>query len=136
VRPLRAADWPAVEALDAAAFGAGRGALLRDFAARLPGAAFMTEDGRGFVLARDGLRAAGIGPVVAPDAASALALVAAARTATGAAVLDLADAAGGVAEAISAAGGMRLRAFTRMTLGDAAWVIPERNVVLAGPEFG
>lgn len=133
VRPLRAEDWPAVAALD----GMGREALLRNFAGRMPGAAFLSADGRGFALARDGLRAAGIGPVVAPDATSALALIGAARTAIGgAAVLDLADAAGAVAEALERAGGMRLRSFVRMTLGDGAWAIPERNVVLAGPEFG
>ncbi|MBX9699830.1 MAG: GNAT family N-acetyltransferase, partial [Acetobacteraceae bacterium] len=39
VRPLGAADLPALLALDAAGFGATREALLRDFAARCPAAA-------------------------------------------------------------------------------------------------
>ncbi|MGG5809411.1 GNAT family N-acetyltransferase [Falsiroseomonas sp. CW058] len=137
VRPLRPEDWPALLALDAAAFGAPRAAPLRNFARRRPDAAFVTPDLRGFVLARDGLRAPQIGPVVAPDEPTAIALVAAARAALGVpAVLDLADSAGGVAAALAAQGGERLRPFTRMVLGDAGFGKAERNFAFAGPEFG
>jgi GNAT superfamily N-acetyltransferase len=137
VRPLQPEDWPALLARDEAAFGAPRPALLRGFAARQPQAAFVTPDLRGFALARDGLRGPQIGPVVAPDAATALALIAASRAALAVpAVIDVPDAAGEVTAALAAAGGAALRPFTRMVLGDPRFGIPEQNFVLAGPEFG
>jgi GNAT superfamily N-acetyltransferase len=137
VRPMTDADWPALLALDAAAFGARREALLRDFAARLPQAAFVAEDGSGFALARDGARGAQIGPVVARDDAVACALVAAARAALpGAPVLDLPERRGGLADWLRAHGAAPQRPFTRMargadTPGDAALL-----AAVAGPEFG
>lgn len=137
VRPMRDEDWPAVLALDAAAFGAPRAALLRDFAARQPGAALVTRDGTGFVLARDGVRGPQIGPVVARDDADACALVAAARAAlAGAPVLDLRDARPGVADWLARHGAAMQRPFTRMALGadtpgDAGMI-----AAVAGPEFG
>lgn len=137
VRPMREADWPAVMALDAAAFGASRPALLRDFAARLPQAAFITEDGSGFALARDGARGPQIGPVVAADDAAARALIAAVRHALpGAAVLDLPDARRGLADWLTQHGGTMLRPFTRMALGADTPGEPARIAAVAGPEFG
>ena len=136
-RPIEDADWPALLALDAACFGAPRGPLLRDFARRLPHAAFTLPGRDGFVLARDGLRAPQIGPVVAPDARAALALIGAARSALGlACVIDLADSAVVVAEAIAAQGATVLRPFTRMARGAVPGGLPEQNFVFAGPEFG
>jgi hypothetical protein len=135
VRPMTDADWPMVLDLDAMAFGAPRPALLRDFAARAPAAALVAEGG--FVLARDGLRAPQIGPVVARDEATAVALVAAARAALGReAVLDLPDAASGLATLLAGHGGAMQRPFTRMALGPMPPAHPARNFVLAGPEFG
>ena len=133
-RPIEEADWPGLLALDEACFGAPRGALLRDFARRMPRAAFILPGRDGFVLARDGLRAPQIGPVVAPDAASALALIDAARAALGQpCVIDLADAAQPLAGALGASA---LRPFTRMARGAAPGGRPEQNFVFAGPEFG
>jgi GNAT superfamily N-acetyltransferase len=133
VRPMTEADWPMVLALDAMAFGAPRQALLRGFAARAP--ALVAEGG--FVLARDGLRTPQIGPVVAQDEATACALVAAARAALGRpAVLDVPDAATGLAARLAAQGGAPQRPFTRMALGGMPAAQPARNFVLAGPEFG
>ncbi|WP_230167931.1 GNAT family N-acetyltransferase [Roseomonas sp. CECT 9278] len=132
-RPLRDADWPAVLAGDAAAFGAPREALLRDFAARAP--AFVAAGG--FALARDGARGSQIGPVVARDDAAARAVLAAARAALpGDAVVDLPDARGALRDWVAAAGGTLQRPFTRMALGadvpgDAAQI-----AAVAGPEFG
>jgi GNAT superfamily N-acetyltransferase len=137
LRPIAAADWPALLALDAVAFGAPREALLRDLQARLPQAAFRTEDGSGFVLAREGLRAPQIGPVVAADEAAAAALVAAAHAALGGpAVIDLADAATALAARLDAAGAERQRPFTRMLRGGAPLGQADRNFAFAGPEFG
>jgi GNAT superfamily N-acetyltransferase len=133
-RPLRDADWPAVLAMDKAAFGAPRAAVLRDFTARSPG--FVLE-GRGFALTRDGVRGQQVGPVVARDDDAALALVAAARAAIdGDAVIDLPDARDALARALAEHGGALQRPFTRMALGadapgDAALV-----AAVAGPEFG
>nr|WP_272877278.1 GNAT family N-acetyltransferase [Neoroseomonas eburnea] len=136
-RPLAASDWPALLAMDAAAFGAPREALLRDFAARLPQAAFVAADGAGFVLARDGAHGPQIGPVVAPDDATARALIAAARAALpGTPVLDLCDARPGLTAWLTVHGATMQRPFTRMALGadtpgDAALL-----AAVAGPEFG
>jgi GNAT superfamily N-acetyltransferase len=137
VRPITAADWPDLLALDASGFGAPRGALLRGFAARLPQAGWIARDGSGFVLGRDGFRLPQIGPVVAASAASAQALVAAAQHGLGGpALLDLADAQPTLAERLEAAGAQRLRAFTRMTLGAAAPGEARLLVAMGGPEFG
>ncbi len=134
-RAMTGDDWAGVLALDAAAFGAPRAALLQGFAARAPGAAFVAPGG--FVLARDGLRAPQIGPVVAQDAPTAMALIAAARNALGrAAVLDLADAATPVATWLCAHGASAQRPFTRMVLGEMPPTKPGQNFVFAGPEFG
>ena len=133
-RPIAPADWPALLALDATAFGAPRGALLRRFAARQPAAALTTPDRRGFVLAREGRGAPQIGPVVAPDAQTALALVAAAQQALAMpALIDLNDAARDLATLL---GATAQRSFTRMTLGAPPPGDPSQNFVLAGPEFG
>lgn len=137
VRPLCEDDWPAVMALDAEAFGAPRPRLLRDFAARLPHAAFIAENGSGFALARDGARGPQIGPVVAVKDATARALVAAARNALpGVVVLDLPDARRGLAEWLTQHGGAVLRPFTRMALGADTPGVPAQIAAVAGPEFG
>jgi GNAT superfamily N-acetyltransferase len=135
VRPLREADWPGLLALDAAAFGAPRDSLLRGFARRLPDAAWIAEDGS-FALGRDGLRGPQIGPVVARDADTALALIAASRAAIGPCLLDLQDDATTIAAALDSAHGERLRPFTRMARGTALPGDPRKLFAMAGPEFG
>ncbi|MBU8537290.1 GNAT family N-acetyltransferase [Falsiroseomonas tokyonensis] len=135
VRPLAVADWPELLALDAAAFGADRVPLLRDFEKRLPRAAWVAPGG--YVLARDGRLTPQIGPVVAQDAATALALVAAARAALAQpAVLDVPDHATALTQALSAQGGVLQRPFTRMAIGAMPAAQSGKNFVLAGPEFG
>jgi GNAT superfamily N-acetyltransferase len=135
-RPITEADWPALLATDATAFGAPRGTLLRAFAARLPAPCRIAADGRGFVLGRDGLRGPEIGPVVARDEATALALIAAAAHATGPASLDLRDAAAAIARALHEAGGEPRRPFTRMTRGAPLPGSPDQLFGMGGPEFG
>jgi GNAT superfamily N-acetyltransferase len=137
VRRLRESDWPALLAFDREAFGAPREKLLRSFAERLPAACWITEDGSGYALGRDGLRLPQIGPVVATGPAIAVALVAAAARATGGTVLlDLADDAGDVIAILESAGAERLRGFTRMARGAAPPGLAERLIAMAGPEFG
>ena len=70
IRPIADADWPALCAYDAAAFGADRGALLQRLRGRLPAAEMVAERGdriAGFMLGRNGRSAAQIGPLVAED---------------------------------------------------------------------
>lgn len=148
IRPRGAADWPAIEALDLPAFGANRLPLLRTLARRLPQAAWVAEKGgelRGYLLGRDGRTALQLGPLVADDDRTALALLQAALpgvAATAAAsgrdvIVDLRDPCRGIAAWLLGKGFGPERPFTRMVHGggeppgDAA-----RQVLMAGPELG
>ena len=76
VRPMAAADWPAVAALDRPAFGADRLRLLRRLAEDGRAVVARGAEGlRGFGFSRPGHDAAFLGPVVAADAEAALAVV-------------------------------------------------------------
>lgn len=146
-RPLTEADWPAIAALDAPAFGADRLPLLRTLAQRLPQAARVCDsDGglRGCVFGRDGREAAQIGPLVAADDAVAQVLLADALAAVdGPVYADLCDHRGALLPALRGWGFAMQRPFTRMV-----HVAPERLesarapgdpaacVLVAGPEHG
>lgn len=148
VRPRASGDWPAIEALDSAAFGANRLPLLRTLARRLPQVAWVAEQGAGlsgYLLGRDGRTALQLGPLVADDDRRALALlqaalpeVAATASASGRDVIvDLRDECRGIAAWLQGIGFASERSFMRMVHGggsppgDAA-----RMVLLAGPELG
>lgn len=137
-RPLRDADWPAVLALDEAAFGAPRASLLRDFARRAP--AFVLEGSAGlagYALARDGAHGPQIGPVVAREDDAARALIAAACSALpGIAVIDMPDARAGLAGWLASQGAAVQRPFTRMALGVDTPGDTALLAAVAGPEFG
>ena len=74
VKEIRETDWPAVLALDAAAFGCDRSPLLERLRERSAQFACVIEE-RGFLLGRDGRIATHLGPIVAEDEISASALV-------------------------------------------------------------
>jgi len=141
VRPIADADWPALTAHDAAAFGADRAAVLARLRGRLPAAELVAErNGRlvGFLLGRDGRVAAQVGPLIAEDDAVARALLARALDAIeGPVFVDLADAKADVRGFLEALGFSAQRPFTRMLYGrsqrydDAA-----RTFAVVGPEFG
>jgi GNAT superfamily N-acetyltransferase len=141
VRPIADADWPALTAHDAAAFGADRSAVLARLRGRLPAAELVAErNGRlaGFLLGRDGRVAAQVGPLIAEDDAAARALLARALDAIeGSVFIDLADAKADVRSWLEARGFSAQRPFTRMLYGrsqrydDAA-----RTFAVVGPEFG
>lgn len=138
VRPSRDADWPALLALDHAAFGTPRECLLRGLAARKPALVAEGPHGiRGAAWARDGLHGPQLGPVLAADPHVARALLAAGAAAlpTGT-VLDLRDAAPGMADWLAAHGVTPRRPFTRMTLGAPPPGALVGLVAVAGPEFG
>jgi GNAT superfamily N-acetyltransferase len=135
---MTAVDMAAVTAIDAAAFGAGRGFLLQSLFDRLPQVAFVTEDNSGFVLARPGRTATQIGPIVAANEEIAADLLdAALGRVSGPVILDLVDGREILARRLRQCGFSVQRPFLRMGLnrgvpfGDAA-----RAFVVAGPEFG
>ena len=138
--PLRGPLPAAVSALDLAAFGADRSALLTMLLGRSDGRAFAGNDGRsGFVLARDGRRAWQIGPLVALDAASAQALLTAALAGNREApcFVDLCDGRDGLEALLKDAGFTKQRGFLRMRLGKGPAVgVPEMLFAIAGPELG
>lgn len=141
VRPFTAADWTALCAFDAAAFGANRSALLGRMRGRLPAAELIAErHGRvvGFSLGRDGRSASQIGPLVAEDDTAALALLAQALPAiSGPIYIDLADAKMAVGRALSACGFTAQRPLTRMLLSrPRGFDDPARTFAVVGPEFG
>ena len=141
IRLIADADWPALTAYDAAAFGADRGAVLTRLRGRLPAAELIAErDGRlvGFLLGRDGRVAAQVGPLIAEDDAVARALLAHAVDAIeGPVFIDLADAKSKVTRFLEGRGFSAQRPFTRMLYSrsqrydDAA-----RTFAVVGPEFG
>jgi len=141
VRPQRDADWPQLLALDAHAFGASRERLLRSLAARLPAAALVAERGaglEGFLLGRDGREALQLGPLVARDAGTARALLAAALTAVRPPLyLDLVDREPDLGAWLESLGFAFQRPFTRMVHG-APRAPGEAGLVFcpAGPELG
>jgi GNAT superfamily N-acetyltransferase len=140
-RPLRDADWPAIEAIDRPAFGADRGALLRTLAQRLPAVARVAEQGDrvvGFVLGRDGREATQIGPLVAADDMVARQLLSDALcTQRGPLYLDLLDRRRALLPWLQTQGFGFQRPFTRMVHGRRDAPGDATTIVLAaGPELG
>lgn len=141
VRPITDADWSALCAYDAAAFGADRSALLRCLRGRLPAAELITErNGRitGFVLGRNGRSASQIGPLIAEDDDTARLLLAQALSAIeGAAYLDFADAKTEIRTWLTQCGFVAQRPLTRMLYRrSVGFDDTARTFAVVGPEFG
>jgi ribosomal protein S18 acetylase RimI-like enzyme len=144
VRTLRDADWPALLALDARAFGASRERLLRALAKRLPEAALVAQENgalAGFLLGRDGREARQLGPLVTRSSTAARSLLAEALARVPPPLyLDLVDREPGIAAWLESLGFAFQRPFTRMVHGAGqAPVAPgEAALVIcpAGPELG
>jgi GNAT superfamily N-acetyltransferase len=141
VRPLADDDWRSLLALDAQAFGASREPLLRALAARQPAAALVVErDGavRGYLLGRDGREACQLGPLVADNPETAIALLGAALQRVSAPLyLDAADHAAPLIGWLAARGFVMQRPFTRMVHGSGdAPGDASRVMLVAGPELG
>jgi GNAT superfamily N-acetyltransferase len=139
IRPMTRSDLPAVAATDALAFGANRAFLLESLFDRAPQYALVTEDARGFVLARPGRLATQIGPLVADDEQKAGALLdAALDCVSGPTLIDLADRGPScLVRQLERRGFTIQRPFLRMArrrsdpFGD-----PRGLFAVAGPEFG
>ena len=141
VRPIQECDWTAVAELDRRAFGAGRVALLRHLGMRQPARAMVAVDSggvAGFVLVRDGRQALHVGPVVAGDPATAIALTAASlASASGPVYVDAVGGHRAYAEWLASVGFVVQRGFTRMILNRrAAFGDPRLLYAAAGPELG
>jgi GNAT superfamily N-acetyltransferase len=141
VRPMREGDVLAVSAYDARQFGADRAFMLTHLHGRLPAAAHIAEGRggiRGFVLGRDGRASTQIGPLVAEDAATAIALLRAALAGiTGPVCIDLGNAHQAVVEAVTRASFGPQFPFIRMIHGRSQpFDDPQRVVAIAGPELG
>lgn len=151
LRPLREDDWPAIERLDAPAFGASRLPLLHALARRLPQAASVVAragargEPAGYLLGRDGRTAVQFGPLVADDEATARALldaaigpVAALAATRGLDVIaDVRDGREALAQWLQQHGFAAERPFTRMVHGGgAAPGEPARIMLPAGAELG
>ncbi|HSI00935.1 MAG TPA: hypothetical protein VLA02_10050 [Reyranella sp.] len=141
-RPVTVADLPDLAAYDRRQSGMERNALLRHLAIRQPDRAWMAQgrDGRiaGFVLGREGRTATSLGPVIADDETTGLALIArAAAAAPGPFIIDVPDAHIRVRGWLEAQGAVSPRGYMRMTLGTAPGLDDPHHVfALAGPELG
>ena len=141
IAPAAPGDLASIARLDAPAFGGDRGALLASLMERLPARAFVAhrEGGlAGYALARDGRQATQIGPLVADEAETAIALAAHALAGLdGRAVIDCPDRHGALIDWLGASGFAYQRPYIRMLrrrsqpLDDAGLVY-----ALAGPELG
>jgi GNAT superfamily N-acetyltransferase len=141
VRPLEDRDWPALLALDASAFGCDRAPLLARLRARSIDFSCVVEQRgrlRGFLLGREGRVATQLGPIVAGDENTAMALAARAAARAGSPVIvDVLDRHERFARWLSASGFVKERPYTRMALGrDHLFGDPARMVAIAGPELG
>jgi len=137
--------FEAISSLDRLAFGADRRGLLSDLIARAPSLALRASQAQhlnspiGFVLGRPGSRATQIGPIVAQDAATALALLSAAlERVEGPVFVDVPDHCAAMVTALQAAGFSAQRPFTRMLRGPAEGLPGDRALTwaIAGPELG
>jgi GNAT superfamily N-acetyltransferase len=141
IGPAGVDDLPGIGAYDAPRSGLQRETVLAGLRARAPALAHLARhsDGRlaGYVLGRDGQRAAHIGPVVADEPAIAMALIAQAAGGTGGQVIiDVPDHHASVGAWLAAEGAAATRRYMRMLRG-AAPVVQLASHVLAitGPEF-
>jgi GNAT superfamily N-acetyltransferase len=138
VRRASAHDLEVTAALDATAGRVERRVLLQAFLSRPGTQAWITTDGGGFAIVREGRRARQLGPLVAGDETAAQALLQhALQQSTGPLFLDLPLRWTALAEALRQRGFRTQRPFVRMALGDApALAGSDRLFVVAGPEFG
>ena len=140
-RGASAEDLPSMVAYDRAPYGADRSYMLEHLRGRLPDAAFVAErDGRirGMVLARDGRACAQVGPLIADDTGTAVALLRRAFNAIpGPVCLDIADHHEPIRTWLDTLGFSPVVRFVRMIheRGEP-YDDPERVFVIAGPELG
>jgi GNAT superfamily N-acetyltransferase len=142
MQPVGPGDLLALALYDRPRSGMDRPALLTNLFTRQPGRAWMAQTAKGgasgFVLGREGRTATSIGPVVADDEATGLALIAkAASAAPGPFIIDVPEAHAGIHRWLEGQGAVSPRGYMRMTLGKAPGLDDPRHLfALAGPELG
>jgi GNAT superfamily N-acetyltransferase len=135
---LAAADLGALGKLDGAAFGADRSQVLADLLRRGSPVALRDPAGQGFLLSRAGRAATHVGPVVARETETALALLEGALDAiAGPALIDVPDRESELAGLLRHRGFEPERPYIRMALGRESAFGDEALVrAIAGPELG
>jgi GNAT superfamily N-acetyltransferase len=142
VRSATLDDLERIYAYDLSRSGFARAVILADLLARAPALARLAEraDGSlaGYALGRDGYRAWHIGPVVAEDEATGLALLSSAlASADRAAIADVPDRHANIRSWLAEQGASAPRGFMRMLRGgDSRLDDCSRVFALAGPELG
>ena len=142
VTPLISADLPAIERLDAAVFGAGRGRVLTSLSGRNPEWCVVarTPGGvAGYLIARQGASTVQVGPWVAENAIVAEALLQSffARAAGRRVFIDVVSPNPVAAAMVRRAGFTVQRTLTRMFLGENAHPgDPARVFGVSRPEKG
>ena len=141
LRKVAVTDLSAICAYDAPIFGADRAYLIKHLRARRPAQAFLAMRGTkicGYVLAREGQTSTQIGPLVADDGATALALLARSlRASSDAVCIDLLNSHRVVRKQIVSLGFAPQLRFIRMIYGRSKPFDESRRVfVIAGPELG
>ena len=137
VRRMAIADLPGMRVYDHELSSMNRPALLAHLAVRQPAMALVSDAG-GFVLGREGRTAYSIGPVIADDEATGLALIArAASSVAGPFIIDVPEAHAEIRKWLEKQGAVSPRGYVRMTLGSAPGLDdPSHVFALAGPELG
>jgi GNAT superfamily N-acetyltransferase len=134
--------WEDIAAIDRAAFGADRGALLRSLIADTGQAPLVARNPggeiTGYALARPGARAGYVGPVIAEDLSTANTLLSAvAARCGGLSFIDINTNSPGASDFVRGLGFARQRELLRMRLGPDTRVGRSRRVfAIAGPEVG
>ncbi len=138
VRPMRETDLAAVIALDSAAFGVARPAVIRGLFTMAPEYAWVTEDLSGFCCGRHGERFEHLGPIQAANRADAQSLAAAVlgqlRGKSVVTDIRLHDAAW--RDWLEAQGFQEERAFIRMVKGRNLAGVEASHYSISGPELG
>jgi len=139
VRPATPQDIPAIAMTDAEVFGGARRFLLQDLLSR-PGAVAMVAKAPncGFALSRKGRVATQIGPILAQDSATAIALLdGMLSTISGPVLIDAFDRQDGFIGHLETLGFTRQRPFERMARGQHKdFGRADRSFAAAGPELG
>ncbi len=141
IRSMEEADIPSILELDQTIFGADRSAVLRHLFKRQPGSSRMIGQGdrlKGYVMVREGYHAFHIGPIVAPDCKSAIAMTSQILDdIEGPVYIDTMDHHTAFQSWLKENGFKTQRSFTRMVLGDLdSFDQQDRIFAAVGPELG
>lgn len=139
VRRAASTDIDLICQFDAKSFSVDRTDLITDFMQRVNSVTFVNETVQnGFVILRQGSKAAQLGPMIAPSTQDAIALIETALShCDGPVFFDLRDQHPEIAKHLVGRGFEKQRSFKRMSLGDFPdFARDEHTFIVAGPEYG